>query len=304
MPEPYLIIYNGRPGSKAGPASEKLVEELAKRGFDAHRSPTTRDGSGLGLLELDRYRAVVIVGGDGTLHQVLNGVRSSTTPFAFLGTGTVNVMSRELGLPREPAPFADMLLAGKTLSLPRTRANARRWALFLEAGFVGRIVTLVNAYRSRKGSHGQREFVHYALTTLPRSWGRPVQVSLELTDGTVVQRAYSNVLLTRARLYAGTMPMPINPEIEEPLAERSFESVGYRSRTPVGHLLILKLGALRLLPLLRRTLVSLRLVECLRATGARIEGPPALGSHLDAETFGEVPMDVKFEEESYRFIVS
>ena len=111
------------------------------------------------------------------------------------------------------------------------------------------------------------------------------------------------MLLTRARLYAGKIPMPIHPEIEQPLAERAFESIGYRSATPPGHLLVLALGFLRLLGPLKGFLRATGFLECLRATSARIDGPEGTASHIDAETFGEMPIEFSFADESFPFLV-
>lgn len=303
MAETHLIIYNARPGSRASAVGPRLALALEERGARAELWGTRPGMAGMDSIDPSRHRAVLVVGGDGTFHHAINGVRAGPVPFGFLGTGTINVLSRELAIPREPEPFADMVLAGRTAAAPSFLANGRRWALFFESGFLGRIVERTNAYRERKGTHGQAEFVAAALRTLPGSWGRPLRVSLELVDGRAVERSYANVLLARAHLYGGKMPVPIEREIARPALEPSFLSLGYRTRTPVGHLAVLALGFLRLLGPLRRALEATGLIECRRAVRARIVGPPGTGSHIDAETFEGMPVVVEPDPEGFQLLV-
>lgn len=303
MSQAYLIIYNGRPGSRAGTVAKELSAALTEHRLDAELWPTKPGSAGLAEIEPSDYRGILVVGGDGTLHNVLNGLQSFPVPIGFLGTGTVNVLSRELGLPRSARTFADMVVAGRTIEVPQLKANDRRCLVFPEAGFLGRVVCLVNDWREKTAKHGRFEYVRCALSTIPRSWGRQLRVTLQLLDGTTVDRWYSNILITRARLYAGILPMPVAKNIERPLEERSFESIGYRTATPVGHVAVLILGFLRLLPPLKGFLRATGLLECNRATRAWIKGPGETMSHIDAETFGEMPIHVSFDDGAFSLFV-
>ena len=73
------------------------VQAWARPSEEAHADPE----------ELATTEAVVVLGGDGTLNEVLNGLDDPTrTPIAQLGMGTANLLAHELGLPRDPEPFA------------------------------------------------------------------------------------------------------------------------------------------------------------------------------------------------------
>jgi len=47
-------------------------------------------------------RAVIAVGGDGTLNEVINGVAASDVAVGLIPAGTANVWAREAGVPRDP----------------------------------------------------------------------------------------------------------------------------------------------------------------------------------------------------------
>lgn len=63
-------------------------------------------------------RRVLVVGGDGTLHEVLNGLigGGARMTLAVAPCGTGNDWARGRAIPRQPAAFAAMLAAGRTLA--------------------------------------------------------------------------------------------------------------------------------------------------------------------------------------------
>ncbi len=94
---------------KAGDAIEYLERELPRDATDPAR---IERGHG------DTH-AVISVGGDGTLGEVVVGVRRAglRTPVALYAAGTVNCLSNELGIPRDVEKFCDMIAWGRTVDL-------------------------------------------------------------------------------------------------------------------------------------------------------------------------------------------
>lgn len=283
-----LLISNPSSGSGAGArAAAELADAFERAGARLTRSETRPASEGDVFAEVDpgEHDAIVVVGGDGTFHAAVNGLPALTTPLAFLGVGTINVLARELRLPSCPDLFAGMVLAGKTLRIPLLRANERRFVLFAEAGFMARIVQVTNALRERVlRRHGRLEFVLATLAVLPLAWGRRVRVEAESADGSTLRREYSNVLITRARCYGGGIEVPMQPGFDVPLAAATFELIGFRSLTPFGHLLVIVLGGLGLWPRWESRLARWGLLERVRVARARVESARGLSVHADAES--------------------
>ena len=303
-PRPFLIVYNPASGRRRGEkTAADLAQALDAREVPSQRIPTRPGKNVFETVDSRSYRGILILGGDGRIHAAINGLARFDVPLGFLGTGTINVLSRELSLPTSADSFAAMIERGRTLEVPLLRASTRRCLLFAEIGFLGRVVTEVNAWRETQGRHGRLEYLWIALKVLPRSWGRPLRATYETTHGEEIVESYANVLVTRARRYAGTMPMPIDPAVERPLEEPSFQVIGYRTRTPLGHLLLLVLAGSGLLPRLRKWLGRLGLLDCRRATRIRVEGPAGAGGHVDAEPIESLPLEVSAAGESFRLFV-
>ncbi len=64
----------------------------------------------------DDVEAVLVVGGDGTVCEVVNGLFGKAVPSVILGTGTENLLAREFGMPHEPTEVARTLLFGERFS--------------------------------------------------------------------------------------------------------------------------------------------------------------------------------------------
>ena len=56
---------------------------------------------------------MVVVGGDGTLNEVVNGLQVFDLDIGILAVGTANVMATELELPKAPDALADVLIRGR-----------------------------------------------------------------------------------------------------------------------------------------------------------------------------------------------
>ena len=89
------------------------------------------------------YDLVVAVGGDGTIHETLNGIlrgRPDQPPtLAVIPGGTANVFARGLGIPRDPAAAAGLLFHGVRRRIDVGQVNDRYFAAVAGVGFDGEI---------------------------------------------------------------------------------------------------------------------------------------------------------------------
>jgi diacylglycerol kinase (ATP) len=83
----------------------------------------------------ERYRAVVVAGGDGTLNRVINLQRQ--LPVFVFPLGNENLFSRELGCCGVAEHAADVIAAGRTQTIDLGRAGERLFAIVASAGFDG-----------------------------------------------------------------------------------------------------------------------------------------------------------------------
>ncbi len=97
---------------------------------------------------------VVVVGGDGTVHEVINGMlraRPDRPPLlAVVPGGTANLLTYTLGIPDDPATVTRMFLDGRTRRIDLGWVQDRYFAAVAGVGFDGEVAAWVNRWRLRR----------------------------------------------------------------------------------------------------------------------------------------------------------
>ncbi|MBF0275129.1 MAG: diacylglycerol kinase family lipid kinase [Nitrospinae bacterium] len=102
--EDYLIIYNPASGSASKKKLEEVEEYLTQKKVRYKTLHTKKRGDALEWgkeAAQNNIKAVVAIGGDGTINEVVNGIAGSETGLVIVPTGTANVLAKELGLSKE-----------------------------------------------------------------------------------------------------------------------------------------------------------------------------------------------------------
>jgi diacylglycerol kinase (ATP) len=148
-------------------------------------------------------RAVVAVGGDGTVHAALQAVAGTTTPLAVVPAGTGNDLGLALGSPRDPLAAAraaaEDLSAGTTRSVDAGRTGDRWWATVLCCGFDSAVTDRANRLRWPRG---RRRYDVAVLAELARL--RPRELTLVL-DGESQSLPITMVAVGNTAWYGGGM---------------------------------------------------------------------------------------------------
>lgn len=135
--------------------------EVAARAAELHRQ--------------DRLRALVAVGGDGTVAELVNRTPPGT-PIAILPAGTENLLARHGGFPLPPEPLAAAICRGRIRRLDAGQAGGRIFLLMLGAGFDAAVV---HRFHGRRSGHISRldylssilhEAVHYPFPEIRVYW--------------------------------------------------------------------------------------------------------------------------------------
>ena len=163
-----MLIYNPAAGGQLR-LRRRGVEEVAaaKRRYGGDPEPLPsrepQDGFVRGEEAGRRFSIVAVLGGDGTVNEVLNGVVAAggTARLLVLPGGSVNVLARDLRIPLDPCRAAALLRKGVGRRLYLGRAGKRYFALM--AGGLPRI----------------RDFLYFNATRLRISSDRPAYVQVD-----------------------------------------------------------------------------------------------------------------------------
>lgn len=152
---------------------------------------------------------MVAAGGDGTLHEVLNGLGPDAPPLAILPLGTANVLAAEIGLPPSLEGVVAIIAAGHTRAFWPGTVNGRRFALMAGIGFDAEVVAAVSARWKRH--FGRYAYVAEVMAVLAR--GSPRSYRLE-ADGCGFDA--TAVVVTRSRFYGGPFLLAPNASLFAP----------------------------------------------------------------------------------------
>jgi diacylglycerol kinase (ATP) len=135
-------------GMKAIPHLRRGLREC---GFDVEVIVTERAGQArqaCWALE-SNVAAVVAIGGDGTLNEVVNGIGDQKVPIAVYATGTANCIAKEFEIPRHPELFCRMVAEGRAVDLDVVEhVGQRRFHSFAGVGFDAKVVEELSRQRT------------------------------------------------------------------------------------------------------------------------------------------------------------
>lgn len=141
-----LFIYN--PGSGRGRISkntEKIIGIFKEAGYDVtvRRTAAPLDCRDFIAEHAGEYSLTVAAGGDGTFHELINGLERSgaAVPVGYIPSGTFNDLAASLGIPKDPVKAARVAVSGSYMNIDSGSFNgslfsyAAAFGLFTETGY-------------------------------------------------------------------------------------------------------------------------------------------------------------------------
>ncbi len=227
-------------------------------------------------------RLVVVVGGDGTLNEAINGVAKTETSIGFIPAGTTNVAAKELNIIEDYEGAALQILKGKVQELNLGIINNRYFLLMAGAGFDGETVYGLNSTLKRLSGKGA-----YILSGL-KVWIRGDLEKFSVKTDMDEYECYT-VIVCNSACYGGTFK--VCPDASP------FSDTLYVCIMPNGSRkdILRYVGGV----LLGR---HLRYKDLIYTSSDRvlIEGGPHI--QIDGDYFGKGPAEVRLETKALRMV--
>jgi diacylglycerol kinase (ATP) len=187
-------------------AADRICVALAARGMVPVRipldaAPEDFEASCLGA------RAVVVVGGDGTVRSMAARLAGRPVPLAIVPTGTENLAAREFGFRCSAKALARGIAEGRSRAVDlgivqRPGLADHAFLIMASVGFDADVVSLLA--QTRRGPIGHLSYLRPILSIL-RGWAPP-RFHAEAAEGVVMDSA-GQLVIANARRYA----LGINP---------------------------------------------------------------------------------------------
>lgn len=208
-----LIIYNGNAGSvdlnQLGPVLAALSSELSE--LNVRRTTEPGEAQQLCTDLGEQYDVLYILGGDGTVHECINGLAGLDQPpvIGVLPGGTCNDFSRSLWMPQQLQRAAEVLNERRTRTLDIGTVNDSFFTNFYGVGLIAE--TSQNINPDIKGTFGKLSYFLSTLQTVRTA--EPFRFQLEHDHGELSGEAVM-IYASNGR-YLGTNPLPFHAESME-----------------------------------------------------------------------------------------
>jgi len=222
-------------------------------------------------------RIVVAVGGDGLIHEVVNGLQGSRATLGIVPAGSGNDIVRALGIPMSPARAFDVLCKGCVRQIDLGRIGNRCFVGFAGTGFDAFSVSL--AGQSRVPLKGMPLYVWGVLRAVRRY--RPLTMAVD-ADGRRISGRGWILVASNTPNFGGGMVIAPEARLDDGLLDMNV---------------LLDVSRLEFLSLFFRVLIKRPITDPrlrrFQIKSAVITGDGALLVQTDGELLGRLPAEIR-----------
>lgn len=279
-PARYLVLLNPAAGRGAAARAARAIRSVLEA-EGAHYQIVETEGPGHAVERARRaagegWTAVVAAGGDGTVHEVANGLLAAadgapTVPMGIVPVGSGNDFARLAGIPTDPAAATRHLLGAAPRRVDAGRVDGRFFTNGVGIGLDARVG--IEAAKVRR-LRGIAIYLWALARVLPGF--RPPRMRVELDGETVADGPLTLVTAANGGRHGGGFWICPDARIDDGVLDVAVaEAMG-------------PAGILAFLPrVMRGTHVGRPEVRILRGRRLRVTSPDPLPVHADGEVVSE-----------------
>jgi len=222
-----VVVANPIAGRGAGGSVGAAVRSALERSGREVVTIGTEGGASMGdaIRRAAPARALVVCGGDGTVHSVIGPAHETGMPIYHVPMGTENLFAREFGMTRDPGAVVAALDSGRTDRVDLGQWNGELFALMCSVGPDAGVIHRLDAARTGPIKHGS--YLRHILAELAHP--RVSTVRIEVDGREVVREGTGMVVVANSRQYA----MRIDPACGADMRDGELDVVFLPARSRV-----------------------------------------------------------------------
>jgi len=286
-PRRILAVFNPVAGGNHRERFDRIVAALKAEGCAVTVRETEYAGHGeeiVRALAPDAFDVVAACGGDGTINEVVNGLRGKDMVLGIMPLGTANVLADEIGLSKSPAVVARSLARGPIKPMRVGLANGRRFTMMAGVGFDANVVSRVSA--GLKKALGPLAYVWRSATQAFADPFAPCDVTIDGVGHTSISAVVCN-----GRRYGG--PFIAAPAAN--IADDSFQIVLMKGR---GWFSVMRYGA----ALIAGQVAIWPDVEVITGRDVVLNGVTGQPVQADGDIIAALPLHITVDPEPVRLV--
>ena len=190
------IIFNPKAGSGKKATLDRIIKKLSSTNkVELFETKAIGDATNISRKESDNFDIIIAAGGDGTIHEVVNGI-SNNTLLGIIPMGTANIVAIEAGITNYVDHICKIINQGVTKKIFTPTINNQKFILMAGIGYDAQVVNNINP--KLKKIFGKFIFVFEAFKQFFKL--KDFNISVKV-DGQTYKGNW--VLVTNAKHYAG-----------------------------------------------------------------------------------------------------
>jgi len=264
-----------------------VLSHLEDHGWRVTLHLTKQPGEATALAQQARREgldAIFVVGGDGTVNEVINGLAEGVVALGVLPGGTGNAWAKELGLPtRSPrhwSPLVDsvkVLVPGTIRRIDVGKANGRYFLQWAGLGLDAEVTYAMEPRSRRQRRLGALAYVVAGVSIASTMAGIRTRIYI---DDQLIYRRSILVVISNSQLYGGKVRIATDARLDDGLLDVNvFAGTGFCSaiRTALGVITGLHVRDPR--------------YSAYQGRSIRIETDKPMALHVDGEPLGTTPLE-------------
>jgi YegS/Rv2252/BmrU family lipid kinase len=295
MPKEWLAIVNPVSGAnKNQNRSRKIINHLVNQGLNMEVRLTFDRGSAIQLAKEgieEGFRNIIVIGGDGTLNEVVNGVmlqqaaKPTDIKIGMFSLGTGNDFIRTFQIPKDYEAATEILLQGKTRTIDAGmvryhidgKPHVRYFINVLGMAFDGAVTESAN---STKGAIGKLTYLKSVVATLFKY--KPTKIKVVVDGKQATDELIYCINIGNCKYSGGGMRMV-------PLAIPDDGLFDITILRPLANLKALR----SLYRLFNGSIYKLEETTHLRGKKIEVFSEPTICAEAEGEYLGESPFEVE-----------
>jgi YegS/Rv2252/BmrU family lipid kinase len=306
-PDKWLIIVNPNAGVKKGGKDWPLISRLLNSADISHLCVLTehRDHANQLAYEFieEGYRNIVVVGGDGTMNEVVNGIflQKHVSPAAItlgmIPVGTGNDWCRTFGIPFDYKDAIRILKNGKTflqdvgqISYFKNQDPIRRYFINIAGMGYDALVAKKTNISKEKGRGGPLTYLFFVFSSLFQY--KFIEAVIEVDDQQVFKGEMFSMNVGICKYNGGGMM-----QVPAAIPDDGLFDVTLIKKAPKW--MVIRHAS----KLYDGTLVTLPIVETFRGKGIRIRSVERIYLEADGESLGHSPFVYEIFQQRLKVVV-
>lgn len=157
-----------------------VIEKLRNNKVDIDLHSTKKVGDAKEVargIKESEFDVLAIMGGDGTINEVINGLLSTNIPIAIIPSGIANVFANEVGISKNPLKACEAIYEGSLYGVDLGKINDGYFLSLASIGFDSYV--LKNTPLSLKRKYGKLAYMYTGIKTIFSYKPSPIYVKIE-----------------------------------------------------------------------------------------------------------------------------